>query len=120
MITQAKAPIIRRQKMFDFIATKEKAKRTAYKYGLRFKGDFELKKVCFNDKSLSNGIFWTYDNDQLATLISVYGFLKIIDKNKIQGTTNVILGEKYPMCGNCFRVVKREQGLTLIPVSAYN
>ena len=106
--------------MLDFIATKEKAKRTAYKYGLRFKGDFELKKICFNDKSLSNGVFWTYDNDKLATLISVYGFLKIIDKEKIESTLNVTLGEKYPMCVNCFLVIKSEQGLTLIQTNAYN
>lgn len=106
--------------MFDFIATKEKAKRTAYKYGLRFKGDFELKKICFNDKSLANGVFWTYDNDKLATLISVYGYLKIIDKAKIESTLSVTLGEKYPMCGNCFRVTKSEHGLTLTPTNTYN
>ena len=101
--------------MLDFIADKEKAKRTACKYGLKLNGDFELKKVCFIDKKNHDGIFWTYHDQQAAALISVFGYLKIVEKNKIQTISDVIQGEKYPMCGSCFKVILRPEGISLTP-----
>lgn len=107
--------------MLDFIADTDKAKRIAYKYGLRLSGDFELKKLSFLDKTLSDGIFWTYSASHSAALISVYGYLKIVDSRKISAIETVVQGQKYPISGSCFRIIRDSKGhLALVPASAYS
>lgn len=99
--------------MLDFISSAEKAKSIANKYGLKLQGNFELKKVCFTDKAFKDGLFWTYNANQDSALISVYGFMKIIDNKKIIKIENLSSEQNYPMCGNYFKLIKTDKGQTL-------
>lgn len=103
--------------MFDFVATKEKALKAARDYGLKPHADFELKRIVFNDNKSRDSVFWTLRYNDGAALISVYGFLKMVESNKIEKILDVQCGEKYSMCGNCFKITtdRSSRNIALTP-----
>lgn len=96
--------------MLDFVATKEKALRTAKGYGLKTTGEFKLKHIIFSDKKNHSSVFWTLRYPGGAVLISIYGDFKVVEGRQIEEIKDVNLGEKYSLYGNYFKVTTDKDG----------